>query len=41
MVEVFSNPRVKFLLLQENVFGAALDYFLGDAIYQDEPTIAA
>jgi hypothetical protein len=41
IVEVFLNPQVKFLLLQANVFGVALDYFLGDVICQDEPTIAA
>jgi hypothetical protein len=29
---------VKFLLLQESAFGAALDDFLGIAICQDEPT---
>jgi hypothetical protein len=39
IVEVFSNPQVKFLLLQESGFGAALDYFLGDATHKMNPQL--
>jgi hypothetical protein len=39
-IEVFLNPGVKFLLLQESGFGAALNHSLDDVICQDESMIA-